>query len=332
MSRELLRRELPRLPRRRAVQVAVRINPFRTDEYDKDLQLVRDLADSFDAVILAKAGEAYGAPGDPRPLGRARRAEPPHHHPAADRASQVAQDRARADAVRDGEARRVRHPRLLQGDGHPHHAAPLDRGAQVLPARHPVRGAHRGQGRDRRRGDADRQRHDARGSRGARRRAPLAGPAWRRGGARRLHPRLRGGLDGAFRQAGDPSLAHPSVQGGLHAVALRDPHAHPHPRGGDRGRRADRRRHQVRRRDARSADVRQGAADAPARPRPARALRGATRRSRSRCCGSCRNRSCGKTGPTGSSSRASRTDSRDIPRLRKTPWPMRRSPRWPALA
>jgi citrate lyase beta subunit len=62
MSRELLRRELPRLPRRRSVQVAVRINPFRTDEYDKDLQLVRDLADSFDVVILAKAGEAYGAP------------------------------------------------------------------------------------------------------------------------------------------------------------------------------------------------------------------------------------------------------------------------------
>ena len=62
MSRELLRRELPRLPRRRGVQVAVRINPFRTEEYEKDLQLVRDLADSFDAVILAKAGEAYGAP------------------------------------------------------------------------------------------------------------------------------------------------------------------------------------------------------------------------------------------------------------------------------
>jgi citrate lyase beta subunit len=61
-SRELLRRELPRLPRRRGVQVAVRINPFRTEEYEKDLQLVRDLADSFDVVILAKAGEAYGSP------------------------------------------------------------------------------------------------------------------------------------------------------------------------------------------------------------------------------------------------------------------------------
>jgi len=62
MSRELLRRELPRLPRRRSVQIAVRINPFRTEEYEQDLQLVRDLADSFDVVILAKAGEAYGAP------------------------------------------------------------------------------------------------------------------------------------------------------------------------------------------------------------------------------------------------------------------------------
>ena len=62
MSRELLRRELPRMPRRKGVQVAVRINPFRTDEYEADLALVRDLADHFDVVMLAKAGEAYGAP------------------------------------------------------------------------------------------------------------------------------------------------------------------------------------------------------------------------------------------------------------------------------
>jgi len=62
MSRELLMRELPRMPRRKEVQVAVRINPFRTEEYDKDLQLVRDLAGHFDVVMLAKAGEAYGAP------------------------------------------------------------------------------------------------------------------------------------------------------------------------------------------------------------------------------------------------------------------------------
>ena len=40
----------------------MRINPFRTEEYEKDLELVRDLADYFDVVMLAKAGEAYGAP------------------------------------------------------------------------------------------------------------------------------------------------------------------------------------------------------------------------------------------------------------------------------
>lgn len=62
MSRELLRRELPKLPRRKQVQIAVRINPFRTEEYEKDLVMVRDLADHFDVVMLAKAGEAYGAP------------------------------------------------------------------------------------------------------------------------------------------------------------------------------------------------------------------------------------------------------------------------------
>jgi citrate lyase beta subunit len=62
MSRELLRRELPGLPRKKEVQVAVRINPFRTEEYEKDLQMVRDLAPHFDVVMLAKAGEAYGSP------------------------------------------------------------------------------------------------------------------------------------------------------------------------------------------------------------------------------------------------------------------------------
>ncbi len=62
MSRELLRRELPDLPRRKEVQIAIRINPFRTDEYERDLHLVRDLADHIDVVMLAKAGEAYGSP------------------------------------------------------------------------------------------------------------------------------------------------------------------------------------------------------------------------------------------------------------------------------
>jgi citrate lyase subunit beta / citryl-CoA lyase len=62
MSRALLRLELPSLPRRKEVQIAIRINPFRTDEYERDLHLVRDLADHIDVVMLAKAGEAYGSP------------------------------------------------------------------------------------------------------------------------------------------------------------------------------------------------------------------------------------------------------------------------------
>jgi len=61
MSRDLLRRELPDLPRRKNLQVALRVNPFRTEEYEKDMQLVRDLAEQVDIVMLAKAGEAYGA-------------------------------------------------------------------------------------------------------------------------------------------------------------------------------------------------------------------------------------------------------------------------------
>jgi citrate lyase beta subunit len=60
LSRELLRQELPQFPRS-DVQIAVRINPFRTDEYEKDLAMVRDLSDQVDVIVLAKAGEAYGA-------------------------------------------------------------------------------------------------------------------------------------------------------------------------------------------------------------------------------------------------------------------------------
>jgi citrate lyase subunit beta/citryl-CoA lyase len=60
LSRELLRRELPYLDRD-DITVAVRINPFRTEEYDQDMAMVRDLADHVDVVMLAKAGEAYGA-------------------------------------------------------------------------------------------------------------------------------------------------------------------------------------------------------------------------------------------------------------------------------
>jgi len=61
MSRELLRRELPNLPKKRSVQIALRVNPFRTEEYEKDMDLVADMSDFVDVVMLAKAGEAYGA-------------------------------------------------------------------------------------------------------------------------------------------------------------------------------------------------------------------------------------------------------------------------------
>jgi citrate lyase beta subunit len=60
MSRTLLRQELP-LFERDDLAVALRINPFRTDEYEEDLKLVRDMADHIDVIVLAKAGEAYGA-------------------------------------------------------------------------------------------------------------------------------------------------------------------------------------------------------------------------------------------------------------------------------
>ena len=61
MSRTLLRQELPLFKRRKEVSIAVRVNPFRTEEYDKDMELVRDMADHINVVMLAKAGEAYGA-------------------------------------------------------------------------------------------------------------------------------------------------------------------------------------------------------------------------------------------------------------------------------
>ncbi len=59
-SRELLLQELPRMERK-DVQIAVRINPFRTEEYEKDLLMVHALAEHIHVIVLAKAGEAYGA-------------------------------------------------------------------------------------------------------------------------------------------------------------------------------------------------------------------------------------------------------------------------------
>jgi citrate lyase beta subunit len=61
MSRELLRQELPLFDADRKFQIALRINPFRTPEYEKDLELIRDCAEYIDVIILAKAGEVYGS-------------------------------------------------------------------------------------------------------------------------------------------------------------------------------------------------------------------------------------------------------------------------------
>ena len=62
MSRELLRNELPAfMTSNKKVSIAVRINPFRTEEYERDIAFVRDMSDVIDVVMLAKAGEAYGA-------------------------------------------------------------------------------------------------------------------------------------------------------------------------------------------------------------------------------------------------------------------------------
>ena len=60
MSRDLLRQELPNFHDRN-FQVAVRINPFRTEEYELDLEMIKDTAEFIDVVVLAKAGEVYGA-------------------------------------------------------------------------------------------------------------------------------------------------------------------------------------------------------------------------------------------------------------------------------
>ena len=62
LSRTLLRQELPKFQRRHEVSIAIRVNPFRTEEYELDMKLVKDLAEHIDVVMLAKAGEAYGAP------------------------------------------------------------------------------------------------------------------------------------------------------------------------------------------------------------------------------------------------------------------------------
>ncbi len=59
MSRELLIQELPKFPERN-FQIAVRINQFRTEEYEADLKMLQQIHQYIDVIILSKAGEVYG--------------------------------------------------------------------------------------------------------------------------------------------------------------------------------------------------------------------------------------------------------------------------------
>ncbi len=59
MSRVLLLEELPKFPER-DFQIALRINPFRTPEYEEDLKLIKQIHKYIDVLVLAKAGEVYG--------------------------------------------------------------------------------------------------------------------------------------------------------------------------------------------------------------------------------------------------------------------------------
>jgi citrate lyase subunit beta / citryl-CoA lyase len=62
MSRRLLESELPVLRKARPdVTIAIRINSFKTDEYELDIKFIRNLANCIDVVMLSKAGEVYGA-------------------------------------------------------------------------------------------------------------------------------------------------------------------------------------------------------------------------------------------------------------------------------
>ncbi len=61
LSRQLLIQELKNFDTDRQFQIAIRINPFRTEEYEKDLEMLREVAEFVDVIILAKAGEVYGA-------------------------------------------------------------------------------------------------------------------------------------------------------------------------------------------------------------------------------------------------------------------------------
>ncbi len=62
MSRTLLEKELPSLRKERPdISIAIRINPFRTEEYINDMEFIKKLPKCIDVVMLSKAGEVYGA-------------------------------------------------------------------------------------------------------------------------------------------------------------------------------------------------------------------------------------------------------------------------------
>lgn len=62
MSRELMLNELPLLRANRPdVAIAIRVNSFKTVDYEFDMQFIEQVPDCVDAVMLAKAGEVYGA-------------------------------------------------------------------------------------------------------------------------------------------------------------------------------------------------------------------------------------------------------------------------------
>ena len=154
MSRELLRRELPGMPSRKEVQIAIRINPFRTEEYEKDLLLIRDLADYIDVVMLAKAGEAYGS-AEIRDLSAVlvglnhrMTIQPIIEHPKSLKMAPDLMQYATVKHVVFG----IHDFSKAMGI----HITPRHRRTRLLHESSAVRGAYRWQGRHRRRGDAHR--------------------------------------------------------------------------------------------------------------------------------------------------------------------------------
>lgn len=61
LSRELLRSELPKINRDHSKSIAIRVNSFGSEEYRLDLEMITELAEFIDVVMLAKAGEFFGA-------------------------------------------------------------------------------------------------------------------------------------------------------------------------------------------------------------------------------------------------------------------------------